>query len=117
MPAKRPDPLESSEGIHQELEEQEENAEVNSKRQKSESESEQTLSCPICNRTMRNMDNAQLNRHVDECLNRDTVKSIVSSLSSSQNSNSNNSRGNTAPASKNPAIPTKSLLDYYYKSS
>ncbi len=53
------------------------------------------LICPICNRHL-TMDNTQFNKHVDECLNKVEVKTILENekrqLSSSSSGSSSHSR-------------------------
>ncbi|ORE10606.1 IMS-domain-containing protein [Rhizopus microsporus var. microsporus] len=80
------------------------------------------LVCPICNRALV-MDIAQFNNHVDECLNKVEVKTILenekrqyspsSSRSSSHSSNKRIKRSNSTNCKQN----SKSLFDYYPSST
>ncbi|KAK4509217.1 uncharacterized protein ATC70_007567 [Mucor velutinosus] len=78
------------------------------------------LVCPICNRPLK-LDNAQFNRHVDECLSKVEVRAILQEEKSESSSNSSNASNDGGPVSKrlkrsNGTKHGKSLLDYYFPS-
>ncbi|ORZ01306.1 hypothetical protein BCR43DRAFT_486727 [Syncephalastrum racemosum] len=101
IPAKRPSsgdpspPPESKQRVQQ-LEQQQ-------KQGQNEDEEEElaAVECPICNRNLQ-LDNIAFNRHVDECLNRAAVRTILKK-----------ERTSTSP-SPSPNDSSKSLL-YYWK--
>ncbi|KAI8985372.1 hypothetical protein BDB01DRAFT_787850 [Pilobolus umbonatus] len=69
------------------------------------------VTCPICQSQLQ-VDNDAFNRHVDECLNRTEVKSIL------DKNNSQSTTGRKKPYHKRPKRTKKgepSLLDYYKK--
>lgn len=68
-------------------------------------EQQENVECPICNRSLQ-LDNAAFNQHVDECLNRVEVRSIIVSERDMSSSSSSTS---PAPSSKKHG----SLFDYY----
>ncbi|CDH50289.1 dna-directed polymerase kappa [Lichtheimia corymbifera JMRC:FSU:9682] len=102
IPAKR---------LREEKEEEEKEEEDRSSPDKTEpeashsspTEQQEKVECPICNRSLQ-LDNAAFNRHVDECLNRVEVRSILVSERDTSSSSSS-----PAPSSKKHG----SLFDYY----
>ncbi|KAI9323231.1 hypothetical protein BX666DRAFT_1884537 [Dichotomocladium elegans] len=92
-----------------------------------DNDTSETVTCPICKRRLR-LDNAAFNRHVDECLNRQAVRSILdsergaahapaSSSSSSSIAYSASLRSIPSSSSINPKKMNGTLLHYYSRSA
>ncbi|KAI8084998.1 uncharacterized protein BX664DRAFT_338298 [Halteromyces radiatus] len=77
------------------------------------------LICPICNRLQQHMDNHQFNHHVDECLTKMEVRSILQEQLDDDMDNNNRKKRLTSTSKRrnNDNNDTKSLLDYYYTTS